>query len=99
MKLKEGFRNYIEQHFPQGLVKLIRLKERVGLVKARMLGWRNSTGEVIIFLDSHMEVNIDWLVLEIFCLTGDRFVYIVHSQRKCFIGGVSQDISNLNYNP
>ena len=62
VQLKDSFSAYIEKHFPKGLVNLIRLKERVGLIKARMLGWRNSTGEVIIFLDSHMEVNIDWLV-------------------------------------
>ena len=26
----------------------------------RHVSFRNSTGEVIIFFDSHMEVNIDW---------------------------------------
>ncbi|XP_052098989.1 polypeptide N-acetylgalactosaminyltransferase 13-like [Mytilus californianus] len=47
--------------FPTGLVKIIRNPTRQGLIKSRMNGWRNSTGEVIVFFDSHMEVNIDWL--------------------------------------
>jgi len=36
------------------------MPERRGLIQARLAGFRNSTGEVIIFFDSHMEVNIDW---------------------------------------
>ena len=61
-ELKGGLESYISTNFPDGLIKIVRVKERQGLVKARLLGWRNSTGEVIIFFDSHMEVNIDWYV-------------------------------------
>jgi polypeptide N-acetylgalactosaminyltransferase len=42
-------------------VHIIRSKERIGLIKARMLGVRRAKGEVITFLDSHMEVFPGWL--------------------------------------
>ena len=61
-ELKDGLDSYIATKFPEGLIRIIRVKKRQGLIKARLLGWRNSTGEVIIFFDSHMEVNIDWYV-------------------------------------
>ena len=61
-ELKDGLDSYIATKFPKGLIRIIRVKKRQGLIKARLLGWRNSTGEVIIFFDSHMEVNIDWYV-------------------------------------
>ncbi|XP_060581406.1 polypeptide N-acetylgalactosaminyltransferase 13-like [Ruditapes philippinarum] len=60
-ELKGDLDKYIESHFPKGLVKMIRVPERRGLIQARLAGYDNSTGDVIIFFDSHMEVNIDWL--------------------------------------
>lgn len=59
--LKGNLDKYIDTHFPKGLVRLIRVPERKGLIQARLTGFRNATGDVIIFFDSHMEVNIDWL--------------------------------------
>uniref|UniRef100_A0A2C9KIE7 Polypeptide N-acetylgalactosaminyltransferase n=1 Tax=Biomphalaria glabrata TaxID=6526 RepID=A0A2C9KIE7_BIOGL len=60
-QLQKPLEDYIEANFPQGLVRLIRHTERLGLIKARMSGCRESKGDVLIFFDSHMEVNIDWL--------------------------------------
>lgn len=48
-------RNYVEEVFG-GKVKLYENDERQGLIKARMTGAKKATGEVLIFLDSHMEV-------------------------------------------
>ncbi|CAG0878994.1 unnamed protein product [Darwinula stevensoni] len=44
-----------------GKVRLIRSPQRLGLMRARMLGAENASGQVIVFLDSHCEVNVDWL--------------------------------------
>ncbi|BFZ01203.1 hypothetical protein BsWGS_04242 [Bradybaena similaris] len=59
--LKEQLEYYIEANFPRGLVRLLRLPERLGLIAARMHGSRVATGDVLLFFDSHMEVNIEWL--------------------------------------
>ena len=39
---------------------MIRNPTREGLIKARLKGWRQSTGHAVVFFDSHMEVNLDW---------------------------------------
>ena len=42
-------------------VKVIRLKERGGLIIARQTGAKAAKGQVLIFLDSHTEANYNWL--------------------------------------
>lgn len=42
-------------------VKLINLPARSGLIAARLAGARAATGDVLIVLDSHTEVNVNWL--------------------------------------
>lgn len=59
-ELYEPLRLYVKEMF--GLkVKIVENKKRQGLIKARMTGAKAASGEVIIFLDSHMEVFNSWL--------------------------------------
>lgn len=57
--LKKDLDQYVQKHLPK--VTVLHSKERLGLIRARMLGAKNATGEVLLFLDSHCEVNVMWL--------------------------------------
>ena len=56
--LKKKLEDYV---LSQPKLKLIRHKERKGLIRARMTGADASTGRTITFLDSHCEANVGWL--------------------------------------
>jgi polypeptide N-acetylgalactosaminyltransferase len=57
--LKGKLDRYVQEHLPK--VKIIRMKERGGLVTARLAGARAAYGDVLVFLDSHTEANVNWL--------------------------------------
>lgn len=42
-------------------VKLVTAPERLGLIRARIFGAKQASGEVLVFLDSHVEANVNWL--------------------------------------
>ncbi|XP_033754521.1 polypeptide N-acetylgalactosaminyltransferase 1-like [Pecten maximus] len=41
--------------------RVLRNHQRAGLVRSRMNGARNTTGDVLVFFDAHMECNTRWL--------------------------------------
>ncbi|XP_076102776.1 inactive polypeptide N-acetylgalactosaminyltransferase-like protein 5 isoform X1 [Mytilus galloprovincialis] len=53
--------NLIRKTF-RDVVKVVSLRRRFGLIGARLEGVKHATGNVICFLDSHMEVNINWSI-------------------------------------
>ena len=46
--------------WPDGVVKIVRRETRGGLVRARVTGARAASGDVLLIMDAHMEVNIGW---------------------------------------
>ncbi|XP_041973228.1 N-acetylgalactosaminyltransferase 6-like [Aricia agestis] len=57
--LKQKLEDYVSTHLPK--VRVLRLAARSGLIAARLAGARAATADVLLFLDSHTEANVNWL--------------------------------------
>ncbi|ETN64529.1 n-acetylgalactosaminyltransferase [Anopheles darlingi] len=87
--LKEQLDHYVATHL-RHLVKIIHLPTRSGLITARLAGAKIAKGDVLVFLDSHVEAGINWLppLLE----------PIAHNPRTCvcpFIDVIMDDTFEL----
>lgn len=74
--LKDRLEDYIKQW--NGLVKLHRNQKREGLIQARSIGARQATkGQVLIYLDAHCEVGVNWYAPLVAPISLDRTVCTV----------------------
>ena len=56
----KSFIQFINQTWPDGIVRVIKQTKRMGLIRARLDGARLATGDVLVFLDAHVEVLDGW---------------------------------------
>lgn len=57
--LHDDLLKFIKTYMP--IVTLVRVSERIGLIKAREIGAKVARAEVLVFLDAHCEVYHNWL--------------------------------------
>ncbi len=61
LELQHKLERYLATHFPRNKVRLLKISnKRGGLIRARMIGAHVATGDILIFLDAHCEVNQMW---------------------------------------
>ncbi|XP_025058196.1 N-acetylgalactosaminyltransferase 7 isoform X2 [Alligator sinensis] len=69
--LKERLEEYIKQW--NGLVKVFRNERREGLIQARSIGAQKAKlGQVLIYLDAHCEVGVNWYAPLVAPISKDR---------------------------
>jgi polypeptide N-acetylgalactosaminyltransferase len=59
--MKQPLDDYCEEHFGD-IVKILRAPKRLGLIAAKNYGGRHATGDVVVFLDAHIEASPGWLL-------------------------------------
>ena len=53
--------DYLDTNLEETSTRLIRSENRVGLIKARLLGAAKALGDVLVFLDAHCETTEGWI--------------------------------------
>jgi len=57
----EAVQQELQENAELDIVKMFTPPERLGLIRARIFGSRKASGDVLVFLDSHIEANVEWL--------------------------------------
>ncbi|CAG0879677.1 unnamed protein product [Darwinula stevensoni] len=86
----QNLNEYIKQF--NGKVRLVKNVEREGLIRSKARGAKEARGEVVLFLDSHCEVNLNWLPPLLAPILKDRTTMTVP-----IIDGIDKD--TLEYRP
>ena len=58
-EMRQPLDDYCAKHFGD-IVKILRAPKRLGLIAAKNFGGRYATGDVLVFLDAHIEANTGW---------------------------------------
>jgi polypeptide N-acetylgalactosaminyltransferase len=59
--LKEPLEEFWKKVGLDHMVKVVRTGKREGLIRARQVGARHASSEILVFLDAHSEANYNWL--------------------------------------
>ncbi|XP_053617170.1 polypeptide N-acetylgalactosaminyltransferase 10-like [Plodia interpunctella] len=57
--LEKNIKNYVAKY--ENKIKLLKLLKYSGNIRAKLHGAKEATGDVLVFLDAHCEVNVNWL--------------------------------------
>lgn len=101
--LQKPLQEYIG-NLTNGAVHLVRSPERIGLIRARLLGAGKSTGETLVFLDAHCEVTVGWLEPLLARIAQDTsrvvcpVIDIIHDQTFAFAKSFEFHWGGFNWN-
>lgn len=79
---------YLVTRFPLEKIRLIRLSQRSGLIRARMMGAHVAVGEVLMFLDAHCEVTDGW---------AEPILQRIKMKRTAVISPVVDEVDRVNF--
>lgn len=83
--------------------KVIRSKERVGLIKARLLGANIAEAQVLTFLDAHCECTVGWIESLLQRISEDRtrvvcpVIDIIHDDTFAYVKSFELHWGALNW--
>ena len=86
--LNRPLERYLAQDLSFISTKIIRSKDRVGLIKARLLGAAKAKGRVLLFLDAHCEATEGWV---------EPLLQRIHEDRTAVVCPVIDIINDDNF--
>lgn len=78
-------------------IRILRSSQRIGLIRARLMGAQVAKGKILTFLDAHCEAAVGWLEPLLDIVSSDRYAIAVsHSPVTSLF--CSQASSGVSYN-